>query len=197
LTPEHHPPSGRRAVAPPQITRIVLIGGMGAGKSAVGAALAGRLGWSFVDLDAAIEAEAGRSVAEIFAAEGEAAFREMERRATRALRGAARVVIASGGGWAVDPSNLDLLGGGAVPVWLQVSAETAHARLRGEIATRPLLHGPDPRACIARLLQERAPRYRTADLHIATDGRSVDEVVSRIEAFLREPDTAPGHATQE
>ncbi len=128
---------------------LVLVGLPGSGKSAVGRRLAARHGAPFVDLDATIEAAAGRTIPEIFEAEGEAGFRARERAAVAALgqpdRAAElRRVIATGGGAVVDPRNRWALYRGRRAVWLDGPPEVLAQRLRHSPHPRPLLHGRDP-----------------------------------------------------
>jgi shikimate kinase len=167
------------------IERIVLVGMMCSGKSAVGAALAERLGWAHVDLDREIEREAGCPVREIFAAEGEAAFRRMEAEATGRIARTTRVVLSPGGGWITNPDLLDALGPGTLCVWLQVSPEEAVRRSAAAPGERPLLAGPDPLGAVRRLLAEREPFYARAHLVLPTDGRSVDGAARDIHASIR------------
>lgn len=178
--------SPRVADTPAEPHRILLVGFMGAGKTAVGAELARRLGWRHLDLDACIEAGAGLSVAEIFAREGEAGFRRREHAATRAVAGQREVVVSTGGGWVQDPANWQLLGGDSTLVWLRVRLETALARAAAGGATRPLLAGPDPEARAAALMAAREPLYARADLTLDADdlspGRAAAEILTRLRA---------------
>jgi shikimate kinase len=167
------------------IERIVLVGMMCSGKSAVGAALAELLGWTHVDLDREIEREAGRSIREIFASEGEAAFRRMEAEATRRIAERTRVVLSPGGGWITNPDLLDALGPGTLCVWLQVSPEEAVRRSAAAPGERPLLAGPDPLGAVRRLLAEREPFYARAHLVLPTDGRTVGGAARDIHASIR------------
>jgi len=175
---------------------VALIGIMGAGKSTVGRALATLLRRDFVDLDDRISLAAGRSIPEIFAAEGEAGFRARERDATASLASGGAAVVATGGGWAEDPRNPGRLGDDVVTVWLRVDAATAADRLRSETVGRPKLDASDPEASIARLLRLREPRYRAADLHIETGARTAAEVAVGIARILRAARRAPGHDIQ-
>jgi shikimate kinase len=168
------------------VERIVLVGMMCSGKSAVGAALARRLGWAHLDLDREIERAAGRSVREIFAADGEAAFRRMEAEATRRLAGRTRVVLSPGGGWMTNPALLDSLGRGTLCAWLQVSPEEAVRRSAAAAGERPLLAGADPLAAVRRLLAEREGFYARAHLAVATDGRSAHDAAMHIHESIRD-----------
>ncbi len=158
---------------------IVLVGFMAAGKTSVGRRLADRLGWRFVDLDREIERRAGRSVPEIFAAGGEERFRELEALATRELRPREPTVVAAGGGWMARAELRDAWPG-AVRVWLDVDASTAVERLGDDVASRPLLDGPDPVAAARRLLEERRSDYGRAELRVDTVGRDADEVTDEV-----------------
>jgi shikimate kinase len=171
--------------SPQPIERVVLLGFMAAGKTAVGAELARRLGWEHLDLDRAIERREGRSVAAIFAGDGERRFRELEARATAELASRSRVVVSPGGGWIAGAGNLEALGQGTLAVWLQVSAGEAVRRASDAPGERPLLAGTDPLEAARRLLEARAPLYARAGLHVDTEGRSPGEVAAIIETELR------------
>lgn len=164
--------------------RVVLIGFMGAGKSEVGRALAARLGWRFLDFDEVIEQGAGRSVREIFEAEGEAAFRRMEADVADALLGEEGVVLATGGGWAAAPDRLANLPEGSVSVWLRVSVAEALRRSRAAPGSRPLLEGPGVESRASELLRTREPFYAAADAGVDTDGSTVEDVTARILEIL-------------
>ncbi len=164
----------------PRADVLVLVGFMAAGKSTVGRLLAQRLGWSFVDLDATIERNAGLSVAEIFAEQGEPVFRRLETEATRSLAGRRGLVLAPGGGWFLRPENRAALSASARTVWLRVTAEEAVRRSGAASGERPLLAGDDPLRRAAALLAEREPTYGTADWIVDTSGRSVDEIADEI-----------------
>lgn len=168
------------------MTTIALIGAPGSGKSTVGALLAQRLGVGFVDVDAAIEARDGRMIREIFAEDGEPAFRALERDATLEHLGAGGVV-SLGGGAPMTPAIADALADDAVQtVWLQVDARNATQRI-GLDGGRPLLMGGPMRATLIKLLNQRTPIYAaTAQHHVDTSGRDpeevVDDIVARLEA---------------
>ncbi len=186
------PPDSDSGAAPADaVRRVVLVGFMCSGKSTVGPALAARLGWEHLDLDREIERAEGRSVARIFAEDGEPRFREMEARATEALAGRDRIVLSPGGGWVLNPALLERLGPGTLSVWLQVAPETVVARSAAAPGERPLLRGPDPLAAVRRLLAEREPLYRRAVLAVPTDGRDPADVVSHILGEIRARGAAP------
>jgi shikimate kinase len=172
--------------SPDRIDRVVLVGMMCSGKSAVGAALAERLGWAHVDLDRVIEREAGRSIRDIFAADGEPAFRRMEAEATRRIAERTGVVLSPGGGWMTNPALLDSLGPRTLCAWLQVSPEEAVRRSGAAPGERPLLAGPDPLGAVRRLLAEREPFYARAHLVLPTDGRSVHDAARDIFESIRD-----------
>lgn len=163
--------------------KIVLTGFMGTGKSAVGRRLAERLALPFLDLDEAIEAATGLTIAEIFAAEGEPAFRQKERDLIASLEHRTNCVMATGGGAVLDPDNLRRLRTGAVLVCLTAEPAIILQRLGGD-AGRPLLQGTDRLARIRALLEQRAPAYAQADLTIDTSALNVEQIVERIMRYL-------------
>jgi shikimate kinase len=163
------------------IRNVALIGFMGCGKSTVGQALARRLEFEFVDTDRLIEEQAGCSITEIFARDGEPAFRERERRVIEGLAGRDRLVIATGGGAGARPDLLASLKQHALVVWLWASPETIWERVRHQ-THRPLLQVPDPPARIRELLAAREPVYRQADVLINVEGRALRQIVAQIAA---------------
>lgn len=167
------------------ITRCVLVGLPGAGKSTVGSDLAGRLGWRFVDVDSEIVRASGRSIAEMFQSDGEPAFRAMESRLTTELCSTTEIVIAPGGGWAAQPGALETLPPGTATVWLRISAEEAIRRLGGSPQDRPLLAGADPLAAVRRLGRERNEYYSRADLVVDVDGRAATDISRTIFEWLK------------
>lgn len=166
------------------VRRVLLVGFMASGKTSVGVALARALGWSFHDVDAAVEAEEGRSVARIFAESGEAHFRSAEARVAQRLLALDRVVLGSGGGWAAVPGRLDALPTGTLSVWLKVSPEEAVRRAGARPGARPLLDVSDPLAAARRLAGERAPLYARCALEVDTEGRTVEDVAARIVEWM-------------
>lgn len=161
---------------------VVIVGLPGSGKSAVGRRLAARHAAAFIDLDLAIEREAGGSIPEIFAAEGEAGFRARERRAIEALGPPDRTsqvarVIAPGGGAILDPRNRWRLFHGRRAIWLDVRAEVLAQRLRHSPNVRPLVTSPDPLQAIRDLSVVRRRFYAAA-----TRVGGVAEAASVVEA---------------
>lgn len=160
-------------------THLLLVGLPGAGKSTLGALVARALGLAFVDLDTEIERAAGRSAVEIFARDGEPAFRRLEREATERLRFVESRVIAPGGGWITQPSVVALLRPPARLLYLHVSPTTALMRMGNEVAARPLLTVEDPLAALATLDRERAGAYHTADAVLDTESVALQELVAQ------------------
>ena len=160
--------------------RIVLVGFMGVGKSTIGRMLARGLGWAFEDMDARIEARAGRSIAAIFREQGEEAFRALEREEARAIGSLTRCVIAAGGGAFAQPETRAILQQGALTVWLRASLETILGRVRPDDA-RPLAAN---RGIMPALLAEREPSYRMANVAVDAGGAPA-EVADRVLALVR------------
>lgn len=159
--------------------RIAIIGMPASGKTTVGRRLAKRMGLRFVDLDDAIEAEAGRSCSAIFADEGEPAFRLRESRALRSMAEGGPVVMATGGGCVLSEENRRTLRDGFTVVWLVASPETAAGRSSG--GSRPLLAGADPLTRMRELHAARRDLYAAiADLSFQTDAAGIEELAEAI-----------------
>jgi shikimate kinase len=162
---------------------IFLIGFMGAGKSTVGRLLAARLERAFVDADERIESEAGATVAEIFAAEGEAGFRARERDVLRRLADGGAQVVAVGGGAPAHGDNLDRMLASGVVVLLDANVDEILERV-GDGAGRPLLQAaPDAaarRAVVEKLYAARAPFYARAHVRLDTNGRPPSKIVAAL-----------------
>jgi shikimate kinase len=167
---------------------LVLIGMMGVGKTSVGRRLALRLGRQFLDTDTLVEAEAGCSVAEIFAAEGEPAFRARENAAVRrALESDPYAVIAFGGGAVLEPANRGLARELALVVWLQAPARELARRVSASLrrsggTARPLLtSGRSPEQVLDELARTREEAYRAA-AHVLVDtaGRSPSQAATAV-----------------
>lgn len=171
---------GRRA--------IVLVGMMGSGKSTIGRRLGARLHIPFLDADHEIEvAHAGMTVSEIFAQHGEPYFRDGEARVIGRLLDSAPCVIATGGGAFMREDTRERIRARGVSVWLQADGDVILRRVKRR-SDRPLLQTADPAATIARLIGERSPVYRLADIAIASRDvpheKIVDECVEALHAYL-------------
>lgn len=168
-------------------SHLVLVGLPGVGKSSVGAGVAARLGVPFLDLDVEIERRSGRTIAELFATEGEEGFRRMERALTEELREADPMVLAPGGGWMSQPSLAALLRPPARIVYLRASPAAVARRLGAGRGQRPLLAGGDLVARLAALLAERETAYRSADVVVDTELIDVQQVIDAIIELARLP----------
>jgi len=164
---------------PRQIHNLALIGFMGTGKTTVGRLAAAQLHYEFVDTDELIEKRAGRRITEIFAQDGEGAFREWERALVAEMGGWRRRVIATGGGLGANAANLASLKEHALTVCLWGMPEAIWQRVRYQ-AHRPLLLDPDAPGKIRDLLAQRAPVYRQADVLVNTGFRSLREVTAQV-----------------
>jgi shikimate kinase / 3-dehydroquinate synthase len=164
---------------------IILIGFMGTGKTAVGELVASRLGCPFIDTDALIEAQAGRPIPRIFAEDGEAAFRRLEAAVVSDATTRSGSVIATGGGVVLSSENMDRLRRNGLIIALHADPGAILARVGTAAGDRPLL-GADPEGNVRRLLEERAPYYRAADLVVETSSLPVEAVAERVIAFVRE-----------
>jgi len=164
---------------------LVLTGFMGSGKSSVGRVLAERLGCPFVDLDAEIVASAGRSINEIFASDGEAAFRGMESACLERVLAGGRSVIATGGGVVIADANRSRLRRQGIVVNLLVSLAQVLTRLDGA-SDRPLFAGSNAANSVKLLMDAREQFYADADIRIDTDGKSVEDVAAEILRFVEE-----------
>ncbi len=163
---------------------IALVGLRGTGKSTVGRLVAARLGWPFADADEEIERAAGRTVAAIFAAEGEAGFRDREAAVLTDLLARPRVVLAAGGGAVLRPENRRLFQTCGVVAWLTADPAALAERLAADLSTadrRPALTSLGPVAELAALLEVRAALYaQVATLTVPTGGRSPGAVAADI-----------------
>lgn len=170
---------------------IFLVGFMGAGKSTVAQLLSERLGWECHDLDAIVEARAGRSVREIFEAEGEQSFRDQETDALKSVEDLPPAVIACGGGVVLRPENRVLLGRIGTVVYLQVTAGEALARV-GDATSRPLLAGTGGHIAATSLLRARESLYTSsADLTVDTMGKTPEMVAEELFGLLVDRSTEP------
>ena len=173
-----------------QIRNIALVGFMGAGKTTVGQIVAHLLKFEFKDTDRLIEAREGSRISDVFATRGEAYFREQERGVALELETLSHHVISTGGGFIVDPANLESLRRHALVVCLWASPETIFSRLQHQ-THRPLLQTSDPLATIRELMQRRAPSYRNADHLVGVDFRSPADTARHIASnFSRSRNTS-------
>lgn len=161
------------------ISNLALIGFMGTGKSSVGRLVADLLHYTFLDTDDVIIARAGKSIADIFAQDGEAAFRERESQLVEELTRRTRTVISTGGGLPVNPANLVSLKTHALVICLWAAPEKIWERVRNQ-SHRPLLQEGDPIHKIKELLAAREPCYRQADVLVNTEMRSMREVAHQV-----------------
>lgn len=161
------------------LSRLVLTGFMGAGKSTVGAILARKLAWDFLDLDAVIEARNHLTVAQIFRDHGEARFRELEREAVQQLVQREHMVLALGGGTIIDGSSRSLLihSPGTCLVFLDGKLTELVARCVAEGKARPLLGEPE---VVQARLTSRLPFYRMAHITVTTTGLEPQQVAAQV-----------------
>src|SRR5947199_228704 len=178
---------GMSSGGPVGVPQVILTGFMATGKTEVGRRLARRLGRPFVDIDGLVEAASGKKVADIFASEGEARFRQLERAAVAEACLVPEAVVATGGGTLLDAENRRRLAAAGPIVCLAASPEEILRRV-GDPRPRPLLAdgstGGERLARIRQLLAERAPTYALATHAVDTSGLSVDEVVERVRALV-------------
>ncbi|AHJ31584.1 Shikimate kinase I [Nodularia spumigena CCY9414] len=162
-----------------QGVNLYLIGMMGAGKTTVGQLLAKHLGYGFLDTDSVITQSAGRSINQLFAEEGEAAFRQLESDVLAQVCAYTRLTIATGGGIILRTENWSYLHHGLV-VWLDVPVELLYTRL-AEDTTRPLLQDADPQGKLRSLLEQRTPLYSQADLKITVrEEQTPEDIANRV-----------------
>lgn len=166
---------------------VVLVGMMGAGKSTIGRRLSARLHLPFLDADTEIEAAAGMSIPDIFETHGEPHFRDGEARVIARLLDGGPAVIATGGGAFMREETRNRIRDKAVSLWLKADADIIMKRVKRR-ADRPLLQTADPAATVGRLIEEREPVYRRADLTIwsrdVPHERIVDECLDALHAWL-------------
>ena len=168
---------------------VALIGMMGAGKSAVGGALARTLDVPFLDSDAAIVEASNMPIPDLFARFGEPFFRQKEAQVIARLMGDAPAILSTGGGAFLSAENRETMRTRGIAVWLKAEVDLLWDRVRHK-DTRPLLRTPDPRGTLARLVAERGPVYALADLTVeAHRDYSVQEMAEKvIGALATRPD---------
>ena len=168
------------------MAQLILTGFMGTGKTEVGRRLARAMRRAFVDTDKLVEVAAGRSIADIFASEGEAQFRALEREAVRQAVAVPDAVVATGGGALLDADSRRMLLSAGPVVCLTATPEEILRRL-GDADDRPLLRGgtrAERLAKIREILTAREPSYRLATHHVDTTGRSLDDLVGEIRSLV-------------
>lgn len=173
---------------------IVMVGMMGAGKTAVGRALAQRLGVSFLDSDAEIEVAANRTVPEIFERDGEPFFRTKETQIIERLLAEKRCVLSTGGGAFLSEQNRMNISGKGISVWLNADLELLWNRVRNK-DTRPLLRTPNPKSTLQSIYDQRIPTYALADMTVVSEEEySIEDMVDRVvEALTTRPDVLEMH----
>ncbi|WP_274577249.1 shikimate kinase [Sulfitobacter sp. PR48] len=165
---------------------VVLVGMMGAGKTAVGRAVAARLGVPFLDSDAEIEAAANLSVPEIFQRDGEAFFRKRESEVIARLLKQERCILSTGGGAFLAESNREMISRDGVSLWLNADLPLLWQRVRHK-ESRPLLRTPNPYATLAEIYRARVPVYEKADISVTCQpSLSIEAMASRVIAALAE-----------
>lgn len=159
---------------------VVMVGMMGAGKTAVGTALATRLSVGFRDSDEEIVRAADRSIAEIFERDGEAFFRARESEVIARLLRGTPCVLSTGGGAFLAAANRQLIHVAGISVWLRADLDLLWQRVRHK-ATRPLLRTPNPRETLRALYEARLPHYAEADVSVdAASDLSVEDMADRV-----------------
>jgi shikimate kinase len=161
------------------LVNIALIGFMGTGKTSVGRLVADQLHFEYLDTDELIQTSTGRSITDIFAKDGEPAFRALEEKVVEELAVRAKTVISTGGGLPANLKNLASLKTHALVVSLWSSPEKIWERVRHQ-SHRPLLHDENPQAKIRELFAAREPFYKQADVLLNTDLRSIREVAQQV-----------------
>lgn len=147
---------------------VVMVGMMGAGKTAVGRAVAAKLGVAFLDSDAEIEAAANMTIPELFERDGEPFFREKESQVISRLLLGQPCILSTGGGAFLSPQNREQISRNGVSVWLNADLELLWSRVKHK-TTRPLLRTRDPKATLGEIFNARVPIYAEADLSVTAD----------------------------
>jgi shikimate kinase len=168
---------------------VALIGYRGTGKTTVARLLALRLGWPWFDADVEIERRAGKSIAAIFAEQGEAAFRDQEAAVLNELTSREQIVIACGGGAVLRDETRRRLNERGMVIWLRATPATIGARVAADATTaarRPQLTTQGGAAEVEQLLAERTPHYQScAHIEIDTEGKTPPEIAAAIVDELR------------
>lgn len=162
---------------------VILVGLSGSGKTSIGRAAARELHWPFIDFDTEIEHRQHASVQEIFAREGEARFRELERQLTSELVTCSGTMMSAGGGWITNREAVALLRGTGRIIYLRASPELLVARLATARVPRPLLEVPDPLDALTRMYEARRPLYEEADLVIDTEVFDRKQLIEQVRRY--------------
>jgi shikimate kinase len=172
---------------------VVMVGMMGAGKTAVGTQLSRLLAVPFIDSDDEIVKAANRSIAEIFERDGEAFFRQKETQVLERLLEGPPSVLSTGGGAFLAPENRKMIAKHGVSVWLRADLDLLWNRVRHK-TTRPLLRTANPRETLRALHEARGPIYQLADLHVDSEtDLSIESMARRVlEALSTRPDVLEG-----
>ncbi|MCG6883192.1 MAG: shikimate kinase [Silicimonas sp.] len=173
---------------------VVMVGMMGAGKTAIGQALAKRLHVPFLDSDAEIAKAANRTIAEIFERDGEPFFRDRESEVIARLLDGAPCILSTGGGAFLREENRRMISEKGASLWLRAELELLWQRVKHK-TTRPLLHTPDPRATLAQIQKNRDPLYALADIVVDAEfDFSIDQMTDRvIDTLSRHPEILEAH----
>lgn len=173
---------------------IVMVGMMGAGKTAVGRALAQRLKVAFLDSDVELEAASNMTVPEIFERDGEPFFRTKETQVIERLLGEERCILSTGGGAFLAEQNRQNISDKGISIWLNADLELLWTRVRHK-DTRPLLRTGNPKATLQQLYEQRVPIYQHADMSVVSEDRySIEDMVDRvIDALSGRPDVLEVH----
>ncbi len=164
---------------------VTVVGMMGAGKTAVGKALATRLGVPFLDSDAEIEAAANMTIAEVFQRDGEAFFRDREAEVIARLLSTGPIVLSTGGGAFLAERNRDAISAAGVSLWLRADLDLLWQRVRHK-TTRPLLRTADPKKTLGEIYAERQPIYALADLVADADPKySISDMAAHVIDVLK------------
>ncbi len=168
---------------------VVMVGMMGAGKTAVGRALAVRLGVPFLDSDAEIEAAANRTIPEIFERDGEPFFRARETEVISRLLDGTQCILSTGGGAYLSEENRANISDRGVAIWLNADLELLWNRVRHK-DTRPLLRTSNPKQTLTTIYEARVPIYERADLSVPCDATlSIEAMTTRVvNVLLTRPD---------
>ncbi len=164
---------------------VVLLGFMGTGKSTVARRLAAETDYKFVDLDKEIVKLAGKSIPEIFAEDGEKAFRDLESKVVKEISQKDALVISTGGGVVLRDKNIDNLKENGILILLTATAEEILARTKDD-DNRPLLEVESPLEKIKTMLEQRADKYDCTEYKIDTTELSIAEVVSEVKSIIKE-----------